>query len=93
MVRPLEEQTERESQKLWLSTVRGLHARDHDVATTEKTKIEDRQREEAAKRAEEGIEWQPQLFRAVRGGPGGSEEGEEDIDWIINAEMLSPSSL
>jgi hypothetical protein len=73
--------------------VRGLYARDHEVATTEKTKIEDRQREEAAKRADEGAEWKPQLFRAVRGGPGGSEEGEEDIDWIIDAEMYAPLSL
>lgn len=46
------------------------------------------QREEAAKRVEEGIEWNPRLFRKVRGGPGGSEEGEEDLDWILNAEML-----
>lgn len=57
------------------------------MATTEKTKIEDQQREEAAKRAEGNVEWHPKLFRAVRGGPGGSEEGEEDLDWIINAEV------
>lgn len=85
--RPLEQQGERESQKLWYSTVQGLLARDHDVATAEKTKIEDRQREEAAQRAEQGIEWQPRLFRPVRGGPGGSEEGEEGLDFIINAEI------
>jgi hypothetical protein len=57
------------------------------MATDEKTKIEDRQREEAAKRAEQGVEWHPRLFRAVRGGPGGSEEGEEALDWIINAHV------
>jgi hypothetical protein len=57
------------------------------LATDEKTKIEDAQRDEAAKRAEENIEWHPKLFRAVRGGPGGSEEGEEDLDWILNASM------
>lgn len=85
--RPLEQQGERESQKLWYNTVQGLLARDHEVATAEKTKIEDRQREEAAQRAEQGIEWQPRLFRPVRGGPGGSEEGEEGLDFIINAEM------
>lgn len=85
--RPLEEQTERESQKLWYSTVQGLNARNHEVATAEKTKIEDQQREEAAKRAEETIEWHPKLFRAVRGGPGGSDEGEEDLDWIIHTEV------
>jgi hypothetical protein len=87
LVRPLEEQSERESQKLWYSTVQGLNARNHEVATTEKTKIEDQQREEAAKRAEGNVDWHPKLFRAVRGGPGGSEEGEEDLDWIINAEV------
>ncbi|OKL64659.1 hypothetical protein UA08_00093 [Talaromyces atroroseus] len=87
LTRPLEEQSERESQKLWHSTVQGLNARNHEAATSEKTKIEDQQREEAAKRAEENVEWRPRLFRAVRGGPGGSEEGEEDLDWIINAEV------
>lgn len=85
--RPLEEQEERESQRLWHSTVQALLARDHEVATTEKTKIEDRQRQEAAARADKGIEWRPRLFRPVRGGPGGPEEGEEDLDWIINAKV------
>jgi len=45
------------------------------------------QRDEAAKRAEDGVEWHPRLFRPVRGGPGGSEEGEEDLDWILNANI------
>ena len=45
------------------------------------------QRDEAAKRAETGKEWQPRYFRAVQGGPGGPEEGEEDLDWILNANM------
>ena len=59
----------------------------HAAATEEKTKIEDRQRDETAKRQEQGIEWQPKLFRRVQGGPGSSEEGEEDLDWILNANM------
>ena len=88
LVRPLEEQDDRESQKLWCKTVMALKDRNHDIATDEKTKIEDRQREETAKRAEQGIEWQPKLFRKVQVGPGGSEEeGEEDLDWILNANM------
>jgi hypothetical protein len=45
------------------------------------------QRDEAARRAEDGVEWHPRLFRPVKGGPGGSEEGEEDLDWILNANM------
>lgn len=86
-MRPLEEQDERESQKLWAKTVAALKERNHEVATDEKTKIEDMQREEAAKRSEQGVEWQPRLFRRVRGGPGSPEEGEEDLDWILNADM------
>lgn len=87
LVRPMEEQEDRESQKLWYTTAQAVIARNHELATDEKTKIEDMQREEAARRAQDGVEWLPRLFRAVRGGPGGSEEGEEDLDWILNANM------
>lgn len=85
--RPIEQQGERESQRLWHSTAQALIARNHEVATDEKTKIEDQQREEAAKRAEQGAEWHPRLFRIVQGGPSGPDEGEEDLDWIINAQI------
>ncbi|EKD15566.1 oxysterol-binding protein [Drepanopeziza brunnea f. sp. 'multigermtubi' MB_m1] len=86
-VRPLEEQDERESQKLWFATSKAVKERNHEVATDEKTKIEDMQRDEAAKRAQEGVEWHPRLFRTVKGGPGGPEEGEEDLDFILNASI------
>lgn len=86
--RPLEEQEERESQRLWAKTAQAVKERNHELATDEKTKIEETQREEAALRANEGVEWHPRLFRRVRGGPGGSEEGEEDLEWIINAQMF-----
>ena len=85
--RPIEEQGDRESQKLWQDTAKAVIALDHDAATDSKAKIEDRQREETAQRAEHGVEWQPHLFRHVKGGPGGSDEGEENLDWIINAEV------
>ena len=45
------------------------------------------QRDEAARRAEQGVEWRPRLFRPVKGGRGGPEEGEEDLDWILDANM------
>ena len=89
LARPIPEQSERESQRLWESTVKAVHVADHKVATEEKAKIEDRQREEAKKRDEEAIEWRPKLFRRVNAGPGGSEEGEEDLEWIINAAMYA----
>ncbi len=87
LVRSLDEQDERESQKLWYKTAEAVKARNHEVATLEKTKVEDMQRDEAAKRTDEGVEWRPRLFRRVRGGPGGPDEGEEDLDWILNANM------
>lgn len=85
--RPLEEQDERESQRLWHDVTEAVKCRDQETATTAKAKIEDRQREETAARNNENIDWRPQLFRAVKGGPGGPEEGEEDLDWIINAKV------
>ncbi|KIX07869.1 uncharacterized protein Z518_02523 [Rhinocladiella mackenziei CBS 650.93] len=87
LTRPIEEQDERESQRLWLSTVKAVHAMDHEKATVEKAKIEDRQREEAKRREELGVEWKPKLFRRVDAGHGGSDEGEEDLEWIINAHL------
>ncbi|GAA85462.1 oxysterol binding protein [Aspergillus luchuensis IFO 4308] len=89
LTRPIEQQGERESQRLWQPTVKAIIARNHEAATDEKTKIEDRQREEAAKRADDGVEWHPRLFRRVQGGPHGPDEGEEDLDWIINAHVDS----
>ncbi|KAK4449280.1 Oxysterol-binding protein-like protein OBPalpha [Podospora aff. communis PSN243] len=87
LCRPLEEQDERESQKLWYKTAQAVKDMNHELATDEKTKIEEAQREEAAVRASDGIDWHPRLFRRVKGGPGGSEEGEEDLEWIINAQI------
>lgn len=87
LCRPIEEQEPRESQRLWYKTAQAVKERNHELATDEKTKIEEEQREEAAVRANEGVEWHPRLFRRVRGGLGGSEEGEEDLEWIINAQI------
>ncbi|KAG5925726.1 hypothetical protein E4U42_004014 [Claviceps africana] len=83
LVRPLDEQEERESQKLWLATAKAVKERNHEVATNEKTKIEDRQREEAAKRAQDGVEWHPRLFRQVES----SDPVGEDLEWIIHTHV------
>ncbi|KAJ6779686.1 hypothetical protein PWT90_02734 [Aphanocladium album] len=85
--RPIPEQEERESQRLWESTAKAVKERNHELATDEKTKIEDRQREEAAARAQEGKEWRPRLFRAVEPSAEESEQGEEGLEWIIDAHI------
>ena len=87
LTRPIAEQEERESERLWKDVNIAIKARDHNGATDHKSRIEDMQRQEAAKRADEGVDWRPRLFRAVKGGRGGPEEGEEDLDWVINAKM------
>ncbi|KAL2214061.1 oxysterol-binding protein [Sarocladium strictum] len=86
-VRPLSEQGERESQKLWEKVAKAVVERDHVLATDEKTKIEDRQREEAAARTDADMDWHPKLFRAVDDTPGSVEEGMDDLEWIIDAKL------
>lgn len=62
-VRPLEEQGEFESRKLWKKVTDALSKRDHVTATDEKFKIENQQRILAKKRVEDGVEFHPKLFR------------------------------
>lgn len=91
-VRPIAEQEERESQRLWELTAKAVNERNHEVATDEKTKIEDRQREEAAARAQENAEWSPRLFRAVKPSAEETEQGEEGLEWIIDAHIDSAAT-
>ena len=88
--RPHEEQTDRESQKLWAKVTSAIKKADQKTATDEKSFIEDRQREEASQRGEGG-EWRPKLFRQANGASGaggpGDEAGEENLDWVIDAKM------
>ncbi|QID86449.1 Oxysterol-binding protein OBPa [Saccharomyces pastorianus] len=74
-VRPLNEQGEYESRKLWKKVTDALAVRDHTVATEEKFQIEDQQRKIAKKRIEDGVEFHPKLFR--RSKPG------EDLHYCI----------
>ncbi|QLG72669.1 hypothetical protein HG535_0D03770 [Zygotorulaspora mrakii] len=71
-VRPLSEQGEYESRRLWKKVTDALAMRDHEVATEEKFKIENHQRELAKKRLEDGVEFHSKLFK--RAGP------HEDLD-------------
>ncbi|GMM34218.1 oxysterol-binding protein related protein [Saccharomycopsis crataegensis] len=64
-VRPMEEQGDFESRKLWHKVVTALGERDHEAATDEKFKIENYQRELAKKRVEDDVEFHPKLFKTV----------------------------
>ncbi|KFA61448.1 hypothetical protein S40285_03404 [Stachybotrys chlorohalonatus IBT 40285] len=87
LVRPIEEQEERESQKLWAATAKAVKERNHELATDEKTKIEDRQREEAAQRLQSGVDWRPRLFRSLDPASDGLGNAHETLEWIINAHI------
>jgi oxysterol-binding protein-related protein 8 len=64
-VRPLEEQEERESRRLWSKVTQAIIKRDQTVATDAKSAIEDRQREETRARDADGVTWQPRFFKQV----------------------------
>lgn len=67
-VRPLEEQGEFESRRLWKQVTDALAKRDHTIATDEKFKIENQQRILAKKRIDDGVEFHPKLFREANPG-------------------------
>lgn len=75
-VHPMEEQGDFESRKLWIHVTDALGHRDHTVATEEKFKIEDAQREAAKKRAEENVEFHPKLFRP-------RESQDDELEWYL----------
>ncbi|CAI2178999.1 8767_t:CDS:2 [Funneliformis geosporum] len=62
IVTPEEEQEENESRRLWSKVTNALIGRNLDLATEEKTLIEDNQRNEAKLREAEGIDWRPRFF-------------------------------
>ena len=61
-VPPLEEQGEKESQKIWQDVTKALVAFDYSTAGTAKSVIEDRQRDLAKQRTETGEVYQHDLF-------------------------------
>ncbi|CAH2351229.1 oxysterol-binding protein homolog 7 [[Candida] railenensis] len=97
-VRPMSEQLDNESRKLWNPTVEGLKRRDHDLATSEKYKVENEQRLVAKKRLEENEEFHPKLFKIndeQKSSDGDSVEFiiDKDIDLSSNAEDLRKEVL
>lgn len=82
-VRPLAEQMDNESRKLWHPTIVGLKKRDHDLATSEKFKVENEQRLIAKKRREDGEEFQPRYFKAIDT----DHPVEESVQYIIDEDI------
>ncbi|XP_034246965.1 oxysterol-binding protein-related protein 9 isoform X2 [Thrips palmi] len=62
-VRPISDQDEMESRRLWKEVTAGLRLNDIDKATNAKTELEQRQREEAKDRKERNLRWETKCFR------------------------------
>ncbi|KAL1513669.1 hypothetical protein ABEB36_003050 [Hypothenemus hampei] len=62
-VRPISQQEENESRKLWKDVTAGLKFNEIDKATNAKQTLEQKQRDEAKERKETGKEWQTKLFK------------------------------
>lgn len=60
-VSPVAEQEEFESRKLWREVTRALKEANVDMATSEKFKIEQRQRELVKERLQSGVKWQTRV--------------------------------
>ncbi|XP_045477883.1 oxysterol-binding protein-related protein 9 isoform X2 [Harmonia axyridis] len=63
LVKPISQQEENESRKVWRDVTLGLKVNDIDKATAAKQKVEQRQRDEAKERKETGEEWNTKLFQ------------------------------
>ncbi|EGG20537.1 oxysterol binding family protein [Cavenderia fasciculata] len=64
-IKPIPEQAENESQRLWQFVSNAITKRDQKEATAEKIKLENVQRQGVKKRKEKNIEWQPKHFIKV----------------------------
>lgn len=64
-VRPLDDQWDYESRKLWRSTIDALDEKDHTTATSEKSRVENDQREKAKLRISQNEPYTPRFFRPV----------------------------
>nr|XP_023024063.1 oxysterol-binding protein-related protein 9 [Leptinotarsa decemlineata] len=61
-VKPISQQEENESRRLWKEVTAGLKFNEIDRATNAKQTLEQKQRDEAKERKESGNEWQTRLF-------------------------------
>ncbi|GLH05732.1 Oxysterol-binding protein [Gryllus bimaculatus] len=63
VVRPIAEQAENESRRLWMEVTAGLSLNDIDRATKAKFSLEQKQRDEARDRKERELRWNAQVFQ------------------------------
>lgn len=67
-VRPISQQLENESRKLWKEVTAGLKINDIDLATNAKAALEQKQRDEAKYRKDLNILWETKVSFSYIGG-------------------------
>ncbi|PUU75759.1 hypothetical protein B9Z19DRAFT_310504 [Tuber borchii] len=86
-----------ESRMMWEGVTEAIHAKDYSRATQLKSEIEERQREKAAARATEGVEWRPRFFEAptlAAGRPRLSADGEKALKGLHTGDYkLEPAAV
>ncbi|KAJ2010158.1 Oxysterol-binding protein 4, partial [Coemansia sp. S85] len=65
IIKPVGEQSEIESRRVWQKVSEALNSGNYDVASKEKTAIEEAQRALRKTRAETGEQWKPAMFHWV----------------------------
>ena len=60
-VKPISQQEENESRRLWKEVTAGLKFNDIDKATNAKQMLEQKQRDEAKERKDTGVEWKTRV--------------------------------
>ena len=68
LVKPISEQEDNESRKIWREVTFGLKINDMDKATNAKYAIEQKQRDDVRYRKENNISWQTKLFKESNDG-------------------------
>ena len=68
-VKPLEQQGEYESRRLWQTVSRGIKSGDYDIASKDKSRIENEQRALRKKREQDGTKHVPKHFALVENDP------------------------
>ncbi|XP_034949076.1 oxysterol-binding protein-related protein 9 isoform X2 [Chelonus insularis] len=68
IVKPISEQEDNESRKVWREVTVGLKINDMDKATAAKCLIEQKQREEARIRKEANLTWETKFFKEIKDG-------------------------
>jgi oxysterol-binding protein-related protein 9/10/11 len=82
---PNDAQLPNESLKFWSGVTEAIRTKQFSHATTLKQELEERQREKAKEREEQGIPWKPRFFTGAvtpLGKPELTEDGREVLDGL-----------